>query len=172
MDECAMELVRLSLLGIAGYGFLLKEMAVGNASGLLACQNNAPLLMTGAACLAITVCLAFVSRELQVRCSGIQIAILRTFSKLENKDDNWSQGEIDLLNASLASYRKEQKTKLEWNRYCMYFAHASLAAGVVITVICFGIILRDLKPDTNAGKQKTSLLFHTEAFARLRHEGV
>jgi len=144
MDECAMELVRLSLLGIAGYGFLIKEIAVGIAGGLAACKNNAALLVSGAACFAITLCFAFVSRELQVRCSGIQIAILRTFGKLENQTDVWSPGEIEILKSSLTSYRAEQRKKLEWNRYSIRAAHVFLAAGAIITVICFAVVLRDL----------------------------
>jgi hypothetical protein len=143
MDECAMELVRLSLLGIAGYGFLIREIA-GIHGGLAACKNNAALLVSGAACFAVTLCFAFVSRELQVRCSGIQIAILRTFGKLENQTGGWSRGEIEILKSSLTSYRVEQKRKLEWNRHCMRGAHVFLAAGAIIIVICFAVVLRDL----------------------------
>ncbi|HEY4089520.1 MAG TPA: hypothetical protein VGM43_26520 [Bryobacteraceae bacterium] len=144
MDECAMELVRLSLLGIAGYGFLIKEIAAGFTGGLAACKNNAALIVSAAACFAITLCFAFISRELQVRCSAIQIAILRTFGKLENQTGGWSQGEIEILKSSLTSYRAEQKKKLEWNRHCMRGAHVFFAAGAIITVICFAVVLHDL----------------------------
>src|ERR1700693_1348845 len=69
-DDCAMELVRLSLLGIAGYGFLLREMAVGSTSGLRACQEYGVCLLAGAGLLAITAWSALWARELLVRCSG------------------------------------------------------------------------------------------------------
>jgi len=73
-----------------------------------------------------------------------EIAILRTFGKLENQTDVWSRGEIEILKSSLTSYRAEQKMKLEWNRYCTRGAHVFLALGAIITVICFAVILRDL----------------------------
>src|SRR3954454_11664778 len=83
-EDSAMELSRLSLLGIAGYGFLLKEMAMANSSGLAACQKYAACLLTGAALLGLATSCALATRELSIRCSAIQIAILRTFVKLKN----------------------------------------------------------------------------------------
>ena len=78
-----MELSRLALLGIAGYGFLLKEMAMANSSGLVACQRYAVCILTGAGFLGLATSFALATRELSIRCSAIQIAILRTFVKAQ-----------------------------------------------------------------------------------------
>ena len=114
-DECAMELLRLSLLGIAGYGFLLKEMALGNSAGLAACQKYAGCLLAGAGALAITATAALLTREWSVRCSAIQIMILRTYAKLES--GGWAPDEENTLRKSLPPYRAEQRKKLTRAKY-------------------------------------------------------
>jgi hypothetical protein len=154
MDECAMQLVRLSLLGIAGYGFLIKEIVAGSGGAMLTTPGSV-LLFTGAACFAVALAFAFWSRELQVRCSGIQIIILRTFGKLEN--GGWSEGEIDTLERSLVSYREEQKDKLDRNRRCMRAAHLLLVAGAVSAVLCFGVVLMHINPDSKGAKSTPSI---------------
>ncbi len=155
MDECAMQLVRLSLLGIAGYGFLIKEIAVGSTSGLEACQKSAIFIIGGAACLVLSLGLAFWARELQVRCSGLQIAILRTFGKLEN--GGWSEDQVGTLKASLKSYRAEQRNKLDWNRRSMRMAHMLLAIGAASAVVCFFVVLRELKPESKSERAAISV---------------
>jgi hypothetical protein len=142
-DECTMELLRLSLLGIAGYGFLLKEMAIGSPTGLAACQKHPILLLTGAGLLAITAGATLLTREWLVRCSTIQIMILRTFAKIEN--GGWSKDENNELTDSINSFRAEQRTKLMWTKYSLRIAHWSLTLGAVVTVVSFGVVLLALK---------------------------
>jgi hypothetical protein len=144
-DTSAMELSRLSLLGIAGYGFLLKEMAMPNSSAMAACQRYAWCLLMGAALLAIATSCALATRELSIRCSGIQIAILRTFTKLEN--GGWSDTEVATLEDELRDYRLDQRQKLNIARRCLRFAHFSLAGGAIATVISFGLVLFSLMPE-------------------------
>ena len=138
-DDSAMELSRLSLLGIAGYGFLLKGTAMAGGSGLAACQKYAWCLISGAALLAVATSCALATRELSVRCSTLQIAILRTFTKLEN--GGWSDSEVSILKLELENYRVDQRNKLKVARQCLRIAHLSLAAGAVLTVVSFGLIL-------------------------------
>lgn len=46
-DEAAMDLAKWALLGIAGYGFLLKEIAIQHSEGVVAGQRYAVFLITG-----------------------------------------------------------------------------------------------------------------------------
>src|SRR5580658_2406601 len=146
-EDAAMELSRLSLLGIAGYGFLLKEIAMGNSSGLAACQRYAACLLVGAALLAIcTSCaLALATRELSIRCSAIQISILRTFAKLEN--GGWSNDEIETLKKYLEANRSLQRTNLNIAKWTLRVAHIALAVGAIATIISFGLVLLALRPE-------------------------
>jgi hypothetical protein len=144
-EESAMELSRLSLLGIAGYGFLLKEMAMANSSGLVACQKYAACLVTGAALLGLATSCALWTRELSIRCSAIQIAILRTFVKLKN--GGWPAEQQKILYEDLHNYRSNQKRKLDIARHSLFVAHVALAAGTIVTVISFALVLFALKPE-------------------------
>jgi hypothetical protein len=144
-EDSAMELSRLSLLGIAGYGFLLKEMAMANSSGLVACQRYAVCILAGAFFFAVATTCALGTRELSIRCSAIQIAILRTFVKLEN--GGWSTAEMATLNEDLEQYRSNQKNKLDIARHLLWVAHLALVAGTIFTVVSFGLVLFALKPE-------------------------
>jgi hypothetical protein len=153
-EDSAMELSRLSLLGIAGYGFLLKEMAMTNSSGLEACQKYAACILLGAVLLGIATSCALATRELSIRCSVIQIAILRTVVKLEN--GGWSTRETATLNDELRDYRSNQKDKLDKARHCLWIAHLALIGGTAFTVISFGLVLFALKPEPK--KQSYNML--------------
>jgi len=144
-EDSAMELSRLSLLGIAGYGFLLKEMAMASSSGLLACQKYAWCILAGAVLFGVATSCALVTRELSIRCSAIQIAILRTIVKLGN--GGWSNAETATLNEDLQNYRSNQKDKLDKARHCLLAAHLALIAGTIFTVISFGLVLFALRPE-------------------------
>lgn len=166
-DQSAMELLRLSLLGIAGYGFLLKEMAMGNSAGLAACQEHHIWLLAGAGLLAITASAALMTREWLVRCSWIQIMILRTFVKLEN--DGWADSEKSQLRESIHLFRAEQKMKLTWSKYGLRTAHICLSFGAIVTVVSFGLVLLALQPEPK--KQGSSLpqpVFKMEKGSSLR----
>ena len=138
-DECTMELLRMSLLGIAGYGFLLKEMALSKPAALAACQRHVGLLLTGAGLLAITAGATLLTREWLVRCSTIQIMILRTFAKLEN--GRWTEQENCELTESISAFRNEQTKKLTWTKYSLRIAHWCLTVGAIVTVVSFGVVL-------------------------------
>ena len=144
-EDSTIELSRLSLLGIAGYGFLLKEMAMANSAGLVACQKYAGCILAGAGLLGVATAFALWTRELSVRCSALQILILRTVVKLGN--GGWSNAETATLNDELHNYRRNQKDKLDKARHCLLVAHLALIAGTIFTVISFGLVLFALRPE-------------------------
>jgi hypothetical protein len=162
-DESAMELSRLSLLGIADYGFLLKEMAMANSSGLVACQRYAACLVTGAALLGLATSCALWTRELSIRCSAIQIAILRTFVKLKN--GGWSDEQTKILREDLHNYRSNQKRKLDIARHCLFVAHVALAAGTIVTVVSFALVLFALKPEPRKQAAESDMLIKQDRIA-------
>jgi len=138
-----MDLAKWALLGIAGYGFLLKEMALTNSGALLACQRFAAVLITGASFLAAAAALALGSKERLIRCAVFQIYILRSLKKLSN--GGWTEQETATLNNELASYRTAQKRNIAIAALCLRLAHGFMAAGAVVTVICFGLVLFSMR---------------------------
>jgi hypothetical protein len=161
--DSAMELSRLSLIGIAGYGFLLKEMAMANSSGLLACQKYAACILAGIFFLGVATSCALYTRELTIRCSAIQIDILRTVTKLDNGD--WSSANEKLLREDLETYRANQRHKLDRARHLLLSAHLALVAGTIFTVLSFGLVLFALKPEP---RKQTENLLNNDPMASVR----
>jgi len=142
-DEAAMDLAKWALLGIAGYGFLLKEMAVPSSGGLFACQRYAAVLILGAAFFAAAAAFALGSKERLIRCAVYQMYILRSLKKLEN--GGWSEQQTAALHADLAAYRTGQKKNIVLASRWLRLAHGCLAAGAIVTVVCFGLVLFSMK---------------------------
>jgi hypothetical protein len=142
-EEAAMELARWALLGIAGYGFLLKEMAMPNSEALRACQKYWFVLLVGLILLGFAAACALVSKERTILCSTFQVVIFRTLKKIEN--GGWSESEETLLKEDLGYFRSAQKKNVAINKWFLQFAHCFLVAGTVVTVICFGLVILSLK---------------------------
>lgn len=142
-DEAAIDLAKWALLGIGGYGFLLKEMVLPNSAGLLACQRYAGFFITGASLLAAAAAFALGSKERLIRCAVLQMYILRSLKKLGN--GGWSEQEAAVLKKDLASYRTVQKKNITIASLWLRLAHGCLAAGAVVTVICFGLVVFSVK---------------------------
>lgn len=142
-DESAMDLAKWALLGIAGYGFLLKEMALPNRAGLLTCQKYAVFLITGASLLALAAAFALGSKERLIRCAVYQMNILRSLKKLGN--GGWSEQQTATLHNDLTRYRTEQKKNIVIASRCLRLAHFLLAAGAIATVVCFVLIILSMK---------------------------
>jgi hypothetical protein len=145
-DDTAMELARWALLGIAGYGFLLKEMAVPNSAGLLACQRYALFLLGGASLLALAAACAIITKEATIRNFSLQLVIFRTLKKLEN--GGWSEPDKRDLEKDLDDFRSMQRRYVGISEWSLRFAHVSLAVGAIVTVICFGLVLYSMKANT------------------------
>lgn len=142
-DEAAMDLAKWALLGIAGYGFLLKEMALPHSAGLLACQRYVSLLVVGAGLLAAAAAFALGSKERLIRCAVYQMYILRCMKKLGN--GGWSETETAHLRKDLKNYRAVQRKNIVIASFCLRLAHGLLAAGAIVTVLCFGLVLFSMR---------------------------
>lgn len=136
---------------------------MANSSGLVACQRYAACLVTGAALLGLATSCALWTRELSIRCSAIQIAILRTFVKLKN--GGWSDEQTKILREDLHNYRANQKRKLDIARHCLFVAHVALAAGTIVTVVSFALVLFALKPESRKQAAESDMLIKQDRVA-------
>jgi hypothetical protein len=144
-NDAAMELSRLALLGVAGYGFLLKEVAMANGHALNAVQQYGALIIAGATLLGLAACFALYTRELSVQCTAYQLSILRTFTKLEN--GGWSQSDTVSLQADLSTFRDQQRSRLRIARLTLRAAHWLLISGTLLTVLNFAVVLLAARPE-------------------------
>lgn len=142
-DGAAMDLAKWALLGVAGYGFLLKEVAMSSPSALLACQKFGAALIVGAFLLAASAGLALVSKERLIRCSVIQMYILRILKKLNN--GGWSEQQTSILEKELANRREIQKKNIVLAERCLRYAHWLLGIGAFVTVLCFALVLFSMR---------------------------
>jgi hypothetical protein len=131
----ATELLRLALLGIAGYGFLISEvimklrLASSNApSGehRLVASSDAKILVVGIVALGAAAGFALVYRLRSTNCLGRQLAIARTLKRMDQP--HWDVREREVNEARLASDRAQQGRILTW-------CHRYLVAGVVCLAI-------------------------------------
>lgn len=136
------EMVRFALLGIAGYGFLIKEV-IEPRGNITAGQES--IILASLACLAFTVGFGLYCGELNKACLRMQITILRLLQRLSS--EKWtnpaysSPEEVakwqNANERDLGRIRECQRYNLRRARYIMRSTVWSLAVGIVLTAIAF-----------------------------------
>lgn len=123
------ELMRIALLGLAGFGFLIKEILPKDKPLAESCS----LLMLIAS-LFIIACIACVlfHRFKSTECLYCQILIMRSLKRLEN--NHWNEVEIKQEKVFIESTRVNQ-------RQDSFLAHCSLIAAAVCFVIALLFIM-------------------------------
>jgi hypothetical protein len=137
------EIVRLALLGIAGYGFLLAEVApsdsIASSEFFARLRQLAPLLIAGLLALGLAVGCALAHRFFSTDCLAHQITIVRLLRRREGAE--WKEDERLENEQRLASERKDQLADL---RRCTLLLQGSallLFVGAAITVLSFVLAL-------------------------------
>ncbi len=85
------ELIRLSLLGIAGYGFLIANVVLKSDENLNILAGQSMALGAGVVFLGLTTALALAHRFFSTGCLAYQISILRTLTRLDGS--HWTAEE-------------------------------------------------------------------------------
>lgn len=132
----ANELMRIALLGIAGYGFLIKELCgKGNRmeSGLANC------LWIGAVCLCLSLTLVLAHRFLSTSCLYCQILIMRSLKRLDNS--HWTEVEKDNERKFLDNTRNAQKKKSKFSHFVLVSAATFFATGFIFVIAVFHNLL-------------------------------
>jgi hypothetical protein len=144
----AAELLRLALLGIAGYGFLISDVlmklrensspSVGSA--LLSRKDLAWLLGVGIVALGSAAGCALVYRLWSTSCLGHQLSIVRTLKRMEQA--NWSSDERVMNEIRLKEDRAAQREILSTCHWFLKIAATSLGIGAIAVVLAFVLILK------------------------------
>ncbi|WP_147303540.1 hypothetical protein [Rhodohalobacter sp. SW132] len=133
------ELIRFSLFGIAGYGFLIANVVVKSDEHLKTFTEQAALLGAGIVFLGLAMALALAYRFFSTGCLAYQISILRTLTRLENP--HWTAEELEASEQRLNRERKEQLRTLRFCHRCLMASVASLVGGAVCVVYVFAAVL-------------------------------
>jgi hypothetical protein len=136
------ELLRLSLLGIAGYGFLLSNIALKDAAPsefFRELSNHAWLLGAGVSCLGLAAGAALAHRFYSTACLLYQVSILRLLKRPENQ--GWSEEELRDNQERLAEERRSQERVLNRARALLIASAVLLSLGIIAVALTFAVIL-------------------------------
>jgi hypothetical protein len=122
----ANELMRISLLGIAGYGFLIKEICMKESKYLRMLADFKMHICFGVSLLIASLGLVLIHRFLSTSCLYRQVLIMRSLKRISN--DNWSDEEKEMERKFLATTRAGQRL-------------ASYRSDIILkcSCLCFGL---------------------------------
>jgi hypothetical protein len=137
------ELVRLSLLGIAAYGFLMTDLAPAESGKdvVQAVRHSMPLLVIGLLCLALSTATALAHRFFSTDCLTHQVTILRLLKRLE--DLRWSN-EADVLAKRLQVERSRQARDLRRCTWLLAASASHLSVGTLMLALTLVEVVRAL----------------------------
>ncbi len=124
------EILRLALLGIAGYGFLLKDVILADrAAGSFAQRAHAvgPLLVGGVVCLGLAAALALQHRLFATGCVACIVAFLR-----KNAAGRGAEADAE---------RDALRRNLKWAGRLLRLSALALGLGAGAVVVTFGYVL-------------------------------
>jgi hypothetical protein len=131
----ANELMRISLLGIAGYGFLIKEVAMRDSLLLHMLADFKIYLVLGAGCLVLSLSFVLAHRFYSTCCLYNQIMIMRSLKRQENS--NWSVEEKKQEDQHIKIFRKSQIKDAIASRIILVSASVLFALGFMFVIIVF-----------------------------------
>jgi|HubBroStandDraft_6_1064221.scaffolds.fasta_scaffold56074_3 hypothetical protein len=135
------ELVRISLLGLGVYGFLLK-LATDTPSGgvyLRALQKDKYIVLGGTVAFAICAAGGLLHSFLSNQCLGHQLVISRYFGRLEG--NRWDERQKEHFREEIRRQQKSQRSVLIFGNSCLLLATIALICGAVLTAVCSSLML-------------------------------
>ena len=132
----ANELMRVALLGIAAYGFLIKEVCLSENSNYSVEKMFTSLAGFGLCSLTISLIFALIHRFFSTSCLFYQILIIRSLKRLENQ--HWSDADKDLERDFLKYVREAQRNKSRASHSILIATVVFFAIGFILMIPAFG----------------------------------
>ena len=136
------ELLRLALLCVTGFGFLISTICFKDGSPTTfynSLVESRWMLVIGVIALTISAGAALGHRFLSSSCLGYQVQILRHLKR--NETENWTLEEQDCNHQELEKIRSLQRTVINRSAWCIFLSCAFLFVGVVAAAYCFAATL-------------------------------
>ena len=129
------EMMRISLLGIAGYGFLIKEICMKDSKFYSMLQILKSSFGIGIICLLVTLIFSLAHRFTSTACLYHQIQIMRGLKRLENL--HWSEEEKKDELLFIENCRKRQREISNYSHYILITASVGFVLGFLFIIISF-----------------------------------
>src|SRR6267142_2179558 len=127
------ELVRISLLGLAVYGFLIK-LGTEQSSILDALRKHSIIAALGVVAFASCAAFALIHGFLATKCLGYQLIISRYFARLEG--DRWEEKSKESFRGIIRQKQREQKSILQVGNSSLLVATIALIGGATMVALC------------------------------------
>lgn len=131
----ANELMRIGLLGIGAYGFLIRQMLEGSDLCKTLLRENKFYMSTGAICLGFSLMLVLAHRFFSTACLYLQVLIVRSLKRISN--DDWTEEEKVQEQKFLTQTRNEQRRRAIIARSLLKGAAALFGGGFFFFIIVF-----------------------------------
>ena len=141
-ESFSAELLRLSLLSITGYGYLIANICMKDGQRtpfFESLLNNKLPLVIGVCALSISATAALYHRYLSGTCLSYQVQILRHLKRAQS--GNWNESEQQDNNSELDKIRYHQRKVIRKSFYCIVTASIFLAVGATSAVYFFASTL-------------------------------
>jgi len=136
------ELVRISLLGLGLYGFLIKMAADEQRDKPFlweALRRHPTLAATGVVAFALCAACALFNGYLANKCLAHQLVISRYFGRL--KGDRWDKDAKESFRKIIQERQNAQRLVLRIGTSLLFLATLALIAGAVLFGWCSGLVL-------------------------------
>ena len=134
------ELARLSLVGVAGYGFLISQLASKQPDTFgTVLRSQTSVLMFGVTFLGLALALALRHRFASTQCLYDQVTILRSLQRLAS--DQWTDDEKTAERLFLERVRHKQHQAAKLCHYGLMAGGLALTVGFVAVVVAFYRVL-------------------------------
>jgi hypothetical protein len=134
------ELVRISLLGLGLYGFLMK---LGGESGhqqlVPATEIQKVVALGGAVAFAVCAGCALMHGVMSSQCLGHQLVISRYFGRLEG--DRWDESHKESFRQEIRRQQSEQRNVLIRGNRLLLLATIFLIVGALLVAFCCGLMI-------------------------------
>lgn len=136
------EIMRVALLGIAGFGFLISEIAMKQYDKF--CDKVASLAwleILAVSCLGLSLACALIHRFFSTSCLYYQVQIGRGLKRAENESKQWTETELENEKGFITKFRDEQRINSTKSHKILVTSAVLLAVGYVGIVIIFCFFL-------------------------------
>lgn len=131
----ANEMMRISLLGIAAYGFLIKEICMKDPKFYSLLQILRSSVGAGITCLFISLVFSLAHRFLSTDCLYYQVQIMRGLKRLENS--HWTDLEKKEECIFIEKCRSKQRNISNLSQYILLITSIGFVLGFVFIIISF-----------------------------------
>jgi len=129
----ANELMRIDLLAMGGFGFLIKDIVLEKSNKLT--STCISLMIIALVCIILSLTAVLCHRFLSTSCLYYQVVIMRSLKRLENT--HWSEDEINTEKVFLTKARKNQTLISTLSRQVLITAVISFVLSLILVMFVF-----------------------------------